>query len=138
MKKRLLLLLFPFLLSSLQAQESAFEFSFQQEKSDTIMTLTSEETLPCLGYGIKAYKVWSHDTLIIDIRGFRKPDPCIAGMDAAHETLDMPGIGTKFFYIKFRREEVKGKKEENLWKVGIKGASYQISPLTSTFSRYSQ
>lgn len=138
MKKTLLFLLFPFLLLSLHAQESAFEFSFQQEKSDTIMTLTSTKTFPCLGYGIKAYKVWSQDTLIIDIRGFRKPDPCYASMDAAREKLDMSGIGTKFFYIKFRRKEMKNKKEEDLWKVEIKGETYKMTPLTNSFSRYSK
>lgn len=136
--KKLLLPILLFIPAVSQAQVHAFNFYIEPEKGDTVMVLTSTETFPCAGYGIRAYKVWSSDTLIIDIRGFRRPHPCYSSMEPAQEKLLMSGIGTKFFYIKFRWEEITGKKFEDKWKVEIIKESFNITPVISTFTRYAK
>ncbi len=83
------------------------EFNFYIERKDSIVTLhlASLETFPCLGYSIRTFDMWDHDTLIVEIRGFIKPLKCYSTIDVARKTRSILGIRSKQFTIKLRWKE---------------------------------
>lgn len=132
MKKSHLLLffaIFHFAFSQLR------EFNFYLETEDSLpaVNLSSVETVPCAGYGIQAFRLWNHDTVIIDIRGFIRPEPCYSGTDVARGRIVLNGIKTRAFVVKFR-----WKKRADLWSIELRGKSFTILPIRSTFTSYSK
>jgi hypothetical protein len=113
------------------SQLRSFGFYFEIDHSMPVIHLVSVETLPCMGYGISTVQLRNNDTLIIDIRGFRKPEPCYPEMDVAKERIGLVGIKTKNFTLKFR-----WKKNEDLWKVTTHGGSVTVSPVRTAFTSY--
>jgi hypothetical protein len=83
------------------------EFSFYIERRDSVVTfrLTSMETFPCLGYSIRTFEMWDHDTLIVEIRGFVKPMKCYSTVDVARKIQPLLGIRSKKFAVKLRWKE---------------------------------
>jgi hypothetical protein len=88
------------------------EFSFYIERKDSVVSLrlTSMETFPCLGYSIRTFEMWDHDTLVIEIRGFVKPVKCYTTVDVARKTQQILGVRSKLFGIKLRWKE-----KSDLW-----------------------
>ncbi len=80
------------------------EFSIYIERNDSIVSLqiTTMETFPCLGYSIRTFEMWDHDTLVVDIRGFVKPLKCYNSADVARKTQQIMGIRSKHFGVKIR------------------------------------
>jgi hypothetical protein len=119
-------------------QIRTFNFFLEMRENHTILVLESAETFPCAGYGIRAFQLWNNDTLIIDILGYKKPEPCYSSMDPALEKIMLLGIKTDTFYIKLRWREIKDKRYEDTWSVVTNRESFKVMPLVSTFSRYSK
>ena len=88
------------------------EFNFYIEKKDSIITihLSSMETFPCLGYSIRTFEMWDHDTLVVEIRGFIKPSKCYSVVDVAKKTQQIIGSRSKLFGVKLRWKE-----KSDLW-----------------------
>jgi hypothetical protein len=63
------------------------------------------ETFPCIGYSIRTFEMWDHDTLIVEIRGFIKPLKCYTVVEGARKTQHIIGIRSKQFGIKLRWKE---------------------------------
>ncbi|MBI2428458.1 MAG: hypothetical protein HYV29_06615 [Ignavibacteriales bacterium] len=129
--KKLCLFLMIISFQPLFSQLRSFGFYFEVENSVNLLNLVSVETLPCMGYGIRTVQLWNHDTLVIDIRGFRRPEPCYPDMDVAKERIALVGIRTKNFAVKFR-----WKKEEDLWKVTVHGGWFTVTPVRTAFTSY--
>lgn len=115
------------------AQLREFNFHLESEHPLYIVNLSSVETLPCAGYGIRAFQMWRQDTVIIDIRGFVRPEPCYSGTDIATGRIRLTGIKTRAFVVKFR-----WKKMEDLWKIAVHGTSFSATPVRTTFTSYSK
>jgi len=90
------------------------EFNFYIERKDSTVTfrLTSMETFPCLGYSIRTFEMWNHDTLVIEIRGFVKPSNCYSTVDAARKIQPIRALRSKKFAVKLRWKE-----KSDLWLV---------------------
>lgn len=127
----LILIIFPIQSSNSQLRE--FNFFLENEHSLYIVNLSSVETLPCAGYGIRSFQMWSHDTVIIDIRGFVRPEPCYSGTDIATGRITLTGIKTRTFAVKLR-----WKKMEDLWNIATDGDTFKATPIRSTFTSYSK
>lgn len=123
--------LFFLLVTAGQAQHRSFRFTVEDDPSFRIVRLVSTETLPCIGYGISTLQLWNTDTVIIDIRGFRRPTPCYTGMEVAREEIRLTGMRKNSFFIKFRWN-----KEFDLWKVTLQGNGVSAKPLRQTFTLY--
>lgn len=88
------------------------EFNFYIERKDSVVSLhlTSMETFPCLGYSIRTFEMWDHDTLVVEIRGFIKPMNCYSIADVARKTQRIIGVRSKQFGLKLRWKE-----KSDLW-----------------------
>lgn len=128
-----ILLLGIVLVSSLYSQKREFNFYVDSENSDRILLLSSTETFPCIGYGIKVFQLRNNDTLIIDIRGFLPPTPCYSGMDVAKEHIRLSGDKTRVFAIKFRWNNL-----VDVWKVTARGNSFTATPIRAVFTAYAK
>lgn len=131
MRKKSLFLSIFVLTTVCEAQTREFNFFIEEKDSNPVLQLTSVETFPCIGYGIKTREFWKIDTLVVDIRGFLPPKPCYTGMDAAHENILLRAVQKKIFYIKFRWKEF-----EDKWQVIIKENSYSATPVHNAFTSW--
>lgn len=131
--KKTYLFLIPLILQTSNSQLREFNFFLELEHSHSILSLSSVETVPCAGYGIKTFQLWSNDTVIIDIRGFIRPEPCYSGTDVAKGRIMLTGIKTRIFAVKFR-----WKKREDLWRIEVNGDAFKAIPIRSAFTSYSK
>ncbi len=125
------LVLIAFSTQSSNSQLREFNFYLENEHSLYMMNLSSVETVPCAGYGIKTFQLRNHDTITIDIRGFVRPEPCYSGTDVATGRITLTGIKTRTFAVKLR-----WKKKEDLWNITTDGITFKATPIRSTFSSY--
>jgi len=121
------------LVSSLYSQKREFNFYVVSENSERILHLSSVETFPCIGYGIKVFQLKNNDTIIIDIRGFLPPTPCYTGMDVAQERIRLSGSKTSVFVMKFRWKTM-----VDVWKITARGSSFIATPLRTVFTSYAK
>lgn len=131
--KKIYFLLMIFTLTASKAQLREFNFYLDADRAAGILHLVSVETVPCAGYTIKYVQLWNHDTLIIDIRGFVRPEPCYSGTDVATAKITLAEVKTRTFALKFR-----WKRMEDLWKISRVGESFTATPIRSTFTSYSK
>ncbi len=109
------------------------EFSFYIERKDSIVTLqlTSMETFPCLGYSIRTFEMWDHDTLVIEIRGFIKPLKCYTIAEVARKSQQIIGLRSKRFGIKLRWKE-----KSDLWLIDATTESVTANDEHASFTSW--
>ena len=91
--------------------------------------LESTATYPCTGYDIRTGISWNHDTLTIDIGGFRTPSPCVAlpAIATGSVYLGDIGSGTYVFRVRYRGDE-------DLHRVTIKKGGIKVRSIRNAFT----
>ncbi|MDP1676870.1 MAG: hypothetical protein Q8L88_08360 [Bacteroidota bacterium] len=109
------------------------EFNFYIERKDSIVTLhlASMETFPCLGYSIRTFEMWDHDTLVIDIRGFIKPLKCYSVVDVAKKSQRIIGLRSKQFALRIRWKE-----KEDRWLIDATTESVTTKEQSVSFTSW--
>ncbi|MDD8017436.1 MAG: hypothetical protein PHP42_03575 [Bacteroidota bacterium] len=114
-----------------RAQHEDFSFYIETKGGKPLLHLTSSETFPCAGYGIKVKELWNLDTLIINIRGFVQPQPCYQEMEQAKEAVPLWIKQKDTTYINFRWKE-----NEDAWIVVRDEGIFSAQPLRSSFTAW--
>jgi len=91
-------------------RETDFKITIQTRKDfppGYDANLESTAIYPCTGYDIRTGISWKHDTLTIDIGGFRSPSPCVALPATATGSVYLGDIGpgTYVFRVRYRGDE---------------------------------
>ena len=114
------------------AQETAYSFSIEQLKDRLVMTIHTDEPLPCIGSSIRNRVVWDADTMTVLLSGFIRPTPCLQGLDPASVRIDLGRDTSTVRYLRIQEGAF-----TDLWKILCEGGGVRVSSIKKSFTSYS-
>ena len=118
---------------SARSQQNAYRFSLDPVDGYIIVTIQTDEPLPCIGYTIRNRVQWEEDTAVVMLSGFIRPIPCVEGFGPASARIEVARDSKKIFYLKFREDA-----SSDLWKISAAEGGFQALLVQSTFTSYSK